>query len=168
MNGDVSFASARTKEDAIVMLDWDNAEEAEISQIRNVMVDIRLNDEGDLQSAEFGKAARILILEQAYPRLLEAITTAPAQADPFASARKPSRPEHCRRRWRTVPTSTAGARAISRRPSPSCTASTKNSGRPVSLWPSRGLMSPDQAKLVRADQDGLPLPNPDKPEPKGI
>ena len=59
MNGDVSFVSARTKEDAIVMLDeWDNAEGAEISQIRDFMVDFRLNDEGDLELAEFGESCR--------------------------------------------------------------------------------------------------------------
>ena len=112
MNGDVSFVSARTKEDAIVMLDeWENAEGAEISQIRDFMVDFRLNDEGDLELAEFGESCRNTILEKAYPRLLEAImanysirrhcsrrqsdgpqsgaggTDAPAQAHPFASAR---------------------------------------------------------------------------------
>jgi hypothetical protein len=60
MNGDVSFVSARTKEDAIVMLDeWDDAEGAEISQIRDFIVDFRLNDEGDLELAEFGETAGI-------------------------------------------------------------------------------------------------------------
>ena len=45
MNGDVSFVSARTKEDAIVMLDEsDDAESGEISQIRDFMVNFRLND----------------------------------------------------------------------------------------------------------------------------
>jgi hypothetical protein len=78
MNGDVSLVSARTKEDAIVMLDeWDNAEGAEISQIRDFMVDFRLNDEGDLELAEFGESCRDTILEKAYPRLLEAMTAAP-------------------------------------------------------------------------------------------
>ena len=68
MNGDVSFVSARTKEDAIVMLDeLDNAEGAEISQIRDSMVDFRLNDEGDLELAEFGESCRDAILEKAYP-----------------------------------------------------------------------------------------------------
>ena len=114
MNGDVSFVSARTKDDAIVMLDeWDNAEGAEISQIRDFMVDFRLNDEGDLELAEFGESCRDTILEKAYPRLLEATDcrardairrlysrrqsddpqssgggkNAPAQADPLSSAR---------------------------------------------------------------------------------
>ena len=78
MNGDLSFVSARTKEDAIVMLDeWDTVEGAEISQIRDFMVDFRLNDEGDLELAEFGESCRDAILEKAYPRLLEAMTTVP-------------------------------------------------------------------------------------------
>jgi hypothetical protein len=78
MNGDVSFVSARTKEDAIVMLDeWDNAEGAEIRQIRDFMVDFRLTDQGDLELAEFGESCRDAILQHAYPRLLEAMTTAP-------------------------------------------------------------------------------------------
>jgi len=78
MNGDVSFVSARTKEDAIVMLDeWDNAEGGEISQVRDFMVDFRLNDEGDLELAEFAESCRDTILEKAYPRLREAITAAP-------------------------------------------------------------------------------------------
>jgi hypothetical protein len=78
MNGDVSFVSARTKEDAIVMLDeWDNAEGAEISQIRDFMVDFRLNDEGDLELTEFGESCRDTILKNVYPRLLEAMMAAP-------------------------------------------------------------------------------------------
>ena len=113
MNGDVSFVSARTKEDAIVMLDeWDNAEGAEISQIRDFMVDFRLNDEGDLELAEFGESCRDTILESVPssarghnfrpnysirrhysrrqsdgPERSAGGTNAPAQADSFASAR---------------------------------------------------------------------------------
>jgi hypothetical protein len=78
MNGDVSFVSTRTKEDAIVMLDeWADAEGAEISQIRDFMVDFRLNDEGELELKEFGESCRDSILEKAYPRLLAAMSTAP-------------------------------------------------------------------------------------------
>jgi len=77
MNGDVSFVSARTKEDAIVFDEWDDAEGAEIIQIRDFMVDFRLNAEGDLELAEFGESCRDAILNKAYPRLLEAITAAP-------------------------------------------------------------------------------------------
>jgi hypothetical protein len=54
----VSFVSARTTEDAIVMLvEWDNAEGAEISHIRDFMIDFQLNDEGDLQLEELLEAA---------------------------------------------------------------------------------------------------------------
>ena len=60
------------------MLDeWDDAEGAEISQIWDFMVDFRLNDEGDLELAEFGENCRDTILEKAYPRLLEAMIAAP-------------------------------------------------------------------------------------------
>ncbi len=60
------------------MLDeWDNAERAEISQVRDFMVDFRLNDDVDLELAEFGEGCRDAILEKAYPRLLEAMTGAP-------------------------------------------------------------------------------------------
>ena len=69
MNGDVSFVSARTKEDAMVMLDEsDDGEGAEISQIRDFTVDFRLNDEGDLELAEFGESCRDAILEKAARR----------------------------------------------------------------------------------------------------
>lgn len=60
------------------MLDeWDNPEGAEISQIPDFMVDFRLNDESDLELAEFGERCRGTILERAYPRPLEAMTAAP-------------------------------------------------------------------------------------------
>jgi hypothetical protein len=69
-----SFVAARTKEDAIVMLDeWDDAEGAEIIQIRDFMVDFRLNDEGDLDRG----ICRYTILSKAYPRLLDAMKAAP-------------------------------------------------------------------------------------------
>src|SRR3954470_14543783 len=78
MAGAVVFVSARTKEAAIFMLDeWDDAEGAEIIQIRDFMVDFRLNDEGDLELAEFRESCRDTILRKAYPRLLEAITAGP-------------------------------------------------------------------------------------------
>ena len=60
------------------MLDeWDNPEGAEISQIRDFMVDFRLNEEGDVELVEFGESCRDAILEKAYPRLLEAMMAAP-------------------------------------------------------------------------------------------
>lgn len=53
-NGDVSSLSTRSKEQAIIMLDqWDNAELAELRQIRDFMVDFRLTDKGRKASAAF-------------------------------------------------------------------------------------------------------------------
>ena len=70
------------------MLDeWDNAEGAEISQIRDFMVDFRLTDEGDLELGEFGESCRDTILENAYPRLLEAMTRARRVAQMFRRAK---------------------------------------------------------------------------------
>src|SRR3954463_1227558 len=98
MNGDVSFVSARTKEDAIVMLDeWDDAEGAEIIQIRDFMVDFRLNDEGDLELAEFAESCRDTILEKAYPRLREAITAANGELVTHAAIGVWYNPRQCRR-----------------------------------------------------------------------
>jgi hypothetical protein len=55
-NGDLSFVSARNKEDAIIMLDeWDNAETAEVRQIQNFMVDFRITDNGELEFQAFGE-----------------------------------------------------------------------------------------------------------------
>jgi hypothetical protein len=66
------------QEDAIVMLDeWGDPEGAEISQIRDFMVDFRLNDEGDLELTEFGESCRDTILHKAYPRLRQALADAP-------------------------------------------------------------------------------------------
>jgi hypothetical protein len=48
-----------------------NPEGAEISQIRDFMVDFRLNDEGELELKEFGESCWNTIFEKAYPRLLE-------------------------------------------------------------------------------------------------
>ena len=56
-NGDLSFVSARTKQDAIVMLDeWDNAELAELRRVPDFMVDFRLNDDGELEFQTWEKA----------------------------------------------------------------------------------------------------------------
>ena len=41
------------------------------------MIDVRLNDEGELQLKEFGESCRDAILKNAYPRLVKALRTAP-------------------------------------------------------------------------------------------
>src|SRR5712671_4463740 len=73
-NGDLSFVSARNKEDAVVMLDeWDNAELAELRQIRNFMVDFRLTDRGEMELQAFGEDVLNDIWERAYPVLSQAM-----------------------------------------------------------------------------------------------
>jgi hypothetical protein len=123
MNGDGSFVSARTKGDAIGMVDeWHTAEGAEISGIRDFTIDFRLNAEDDLEFAELGASCHNAILGEWYPRLLKDLiphhTLHPAAAEGTAMLRKtveeerarsvkptrrrspqPRRPEHCRRRW---------------------------------------------------------------------
>jgi hypothetical protein len=80
-NGDVSFVSARTREDAIVMLDeWDDAEVGELKQIREFMVDFRLNDAGELELQEFGENCRDAISEYAYPVLAHTKSNAPVNS----------------------------------------------------------------------------------------
>lgn len=68
-NGDVSFVSARTNEDAIVLIDvWDDPELAEIHMI----------DSGSTMNThfkEFGENCRDAIIEKMYPCLLEALRT---------------------------------------------------------------------------------------------
>jgi hypothetical protein len=69
-NGDLSFVSARSKDDAVVMLDeWDNAEMAELRQIQDFMVDFRLTNDGNLEFNAFGERVLNDIWERAYPVL---------------------------------------------------------------------------------------------------
>ena len=58
-NGDLSFVSARNREDAIIALDeLDNAEVAELRQVRDFMVDFRLTDSGDLELQSFEESCQ--------------------------------------------------------------------------------------------------------------
>ena len=55
------------------MLDeWDDADLAELMQIRNFMVDFRLTDRGELELQEFGEGVLDEIWERAYPVLSRA------------------------------------------------------------------------------------------------
>ena len=75
-NGDLSFVSARNKEDAIIMLDeWGNAELAELRQTQDFMVDFRLTDDGDLDFHAFGERVLDDIWERAYPVIAQARLT---------------------------------------------------------------------------------------------
>ena len=77
-NGDLSFVSARNREDAIIALDeLDNAELAELRQVRDFMVDFRLADSGELELQGFGEGCQGEIWDRAYPVLAQAIADAP-------------------------------------------------------------------------------------------
>ena len=81
-NGDVSFVSARNKEDAVILLDeWDNADVAELRQIQNFMVDFRLTDDGELELQAFGERSLDHIWGRAYPVLAKAKQKALAAGD---------------------------------------------------------------------------------------
>ena len=73
-NGDFSIVNARTKADAIVMLDeWGNAEQATITRMPDCMFDFRLNDDGRVELADIGEATEELIMETCYPVLQRAL-----------------------------------------------------------------------------------------------
>ena len=80
-NGDLSFVSARNREGAIIALDeLDNAEVAELRQVRDFMVDFRLTDGGHLRLAGFGESCQEDIWNRAYPVLTRAMAEMPRSA----------------------------------------------------------------------------------------
>jgi hypothetical protein len=80
-NGDLYFLSARNKEDAVIMLDeFDNAELAELRQIRDFMVDFLLTDDGKLELQSFGEERQSEIWDRAYPNLADAMAKAPTNS----------------------------------------------------------------------------------------
>ena len=69
-NGNVSIVAARNKDDAIVTLDeFANADEADIYQLRELLVDFRLGDDGRLALSEFGEGTYDEIMKRAFPEL---------------------------------------------------------------------------------------------------
>jgi hypothetical protein len=77
-NGDVSFVSARNKEDAIIALDeFDNAELAALFKINNFMLDFRLADNGELVFQGSGDECHAEIVDRAYPLVAKALVDAP-------------------------------------------------------------------------------------------
>ena len=58
-NGDFSIVSAKTKADAIELLDeWGNAEQALLSRMPDCMFDFRLRDDGQIELATFQRKIR--------------------------------------------------------------------------------------------------------------
>jgi hypothetical protein len=69
-NGDVSIVAARNKDDAIYKLDeFDNADHAYISQLNELLVDFRLEEDGHLELSEFGESTEDEIMKKAFPEL---------------------------------------------------------------------------------------------------
>lgn len=80
-NGDFSVVSARTKSDAIVMLDeWGNADQATITRMTDCMFDFRLDDDGRVQVADIGEATEEFIMETCYPELQKALSAAESES----------------------------------------------------------------------------------------
>ena len=76
-NGEFSIVNARTKGDAIVILDeWGNAEQASLTRITDCMLDFRLDDDGQIELAEIGEFTRARIMEACYPELNKTFRTA--------------------------------------------------------------------------------------------
>ena len=76
-NGDFSVVSAKTKSDAIELLDeWGNAEQASLTRMPDCMFDFRLDNHGQIELAEIGDATRDHVMRTCYPELDEAIATA--------------------------------------------------------------------------------------------
>ena len=76
-NGDFSVVSARTKSDAIELLDeWGNAEQASLKRMPDCMFDFRLTDDGEIELVDIGEATRDFIMETCYPELDKAIRAA--------------------------------------------------------------------------------------------
>ena len=73
-NGDFSIVNARTKADAIEMLDeWGNAEQAILSPLADCMFDFRLRDDGRIELEDIGESTYDHILQICYPELNDAL-----------------------------------------------------------------------------------------------
>jgi hypothetical protein len=80
-NGDFSVVNARTKSDAIMMLDkWGNAEQATITRMPDCMFDFCLNDDGRVEVADIGEATEEFIMETCYPELQKALSAAESES----------------------------------------------------------------------------------------
>ena len=73
-NGEFSIVSARTKDDAIELLDeWGNAELASLTRMIDCMFDFRLSDDGQIELGGIGEATEEYIMETCYPELQKAL-----------------------------------------------------------------------------------------------
>ncbi len=76
-NGEFSIVNARTKDDAIELLDeWGNAEQAILTRLTDCMLDFRLADDGQIELANIGERTEECIMRACYPKLSDALGTA--------------------------------------------------------------------------------------------
>ena len=76
-NGDFSIVNAKTKDEAIELLDeWGNAEQASLARMTDCMFDFRLGDDGQIELADIGGSTHDCIMETCYPELKKAFATA--------------------------------------------------------------------------------------------
>ena len=81
-NGDFSVVNAKTKNEAIEMLDeWGNAERAIVSRMTDCMFDFRLGDDGRFELVDVGECTRDSVIEKCYPELDKALATVELDED---------------------------------------------------------------------------------------
>ncbi len=69
-NGDSSLVAANTRREALVELDeWDAAHPCQLFPLESCMVDLTLNDQGEIELKQFGEDTEELIWEISYPKL---------------------------------------------------------------------------------------------------
>src|SRR5712691_11621893 len=72
-NGEFSIVNAKTKGEAIELLDeWGNAEQAFLTRMTDCMFDFRLGDDGQIELADIGGSTHDCIMETCYPELNKA------------------------------------------------------------------------------------------------
>src|SRR5258708_34568583 len=76
-NGEFSIVNAKTKGDAIEMLDeWGNAEQALLSRMTDCMFDFGLCDDGQFELANIGESTHDGIMKTCFPDLNKTLATA--------------------------------------------------------------------------------------------
>ena len=76
-NGEFSIVNARTKDDAIELLDeWGNAEQASLTRMTDCMFDFRLSDDGKIELANIAESTEDHIMKICYPDLSNALAKA--------------------------------------------------------------------------------------------
>ena len=76
-NGEFSIVNAKTKNDAIELLDeWGNAEQASLTRMTDCMLDFRLSDDGKIELANIAESTEDHIMTICYPDLSNALAKA--------------------------------------------------------------------------------------------